>query len=368
MRVAYDVAPLMNPRTGIGHYAASLLDELMNRGDVTFDLFAVTRNKDDGAVPRRPSDSFKHVRLPARMVVTAWELIGRPTADEWFPRADVVHGTNFWVPPISGRRSIVTLHDLTFWFFPELCTPQIQRYKWIVPKVLERCGGVITPSRVVADEVHSVFGFPSERLHVVPEGVRGAFTGAEPDPKLRDRLGIRGRYLLFAGTQEPRKNLDRTIQAFARLGLDDVQLVLAGPQGWGSVDLPALIHKLKLDGKVIVSGYLPDPELASLMVAADAFVFPTLYEGFGLPPLEAMAAGVPVVASRAGSLPEVLADAAFWCDPTDTDSIAGAMLSVLTDDAAREEAIRLGHARARLFDWAVTATKTFEAYQTVAEG
>src|SRR5207249_8471127 len=156
------------------------------------------------------------------------------------------------------------------------------------------------------------------------------------------------------GSQEPRKNLDRLIAAFAQLdtSLPELQLVVAGPQGWGSVDLPAVVRKLDLEGRVVFPGYLPDEQVGSLVAGARAFVFPTLYEGFGLPPLEAMAAGVPVVASRAGSLPEVLGDSPFWCDPLDVDSIAAAIRTAVTDEGLRERAVAAGHARVAGYDWA----------------
>ncbi|MGH2688627.1 MAG: glycosyltransferase family 4 protein [Actinomycetota bacterium] len=376
MRIAYDAAPLLNARTGVGHYAATLLDRLLELDpELWFSLFAITRQRDTSKVPQHERVSFRHVRIPARVAVTAWEHSGLASGDKLLfgsqiGEADVVHGTNFWIPPIqsgTGAKGIVTIHDLTFWFYPELCTPQVRRYRWIVPKVLQRCAAVLVPSQTIKEQAAAELGFDGDRIVVTPEGVRNAFTGAVPDPVLTERLGVRGDYLLFVGTQEPRKNLDRLIAAFARLGDKDLQLVIAGPPGWGSVDLPGVVRKLGLDGRVVFSGYLPDEQIGSLMAGARAFVFPTLYEGFGLPPLEAMAAGVPVVAARAGSLPEVLGDAPFWCDPLDVDSIAEA-IGRAGDGEARASAVEQGRKRAASYDWRATAELTLETYRRVAAG
>lgn len=367
MRIAYDAAPLLTPRTGVGHYAATLLERLLAaEPDLRFDLFALTRARDTSSVPRGERVRLWHRRVPARAAVVAWEVLGRPAGERFLGEVDVVHGTNFWIPPLRASNGIVTIHDLTFVLYPEFCTPQVRRYRWIVPRVLRRCALVLTPSQTVRAQVAEELRFPEDRIVVTPEGVREAFTEAAPDRALLTRLGIDREYVLFAGTQEPRKNLDRLIQAFALLP-DDVQLVIAGPPGWGSVDLPALARRLRLGGRVVFSGYLPDPEVAALMAGARAFAFPTLYEGFGLPPLEAMRAGVPVVAARAGALPEVLGDVPLYCDPLDVESIAEAIRRAVGDEAAREAAICAGRERAGRYSWDETARRTLEAYRMVAE-
>ncbi|MGH9199379.1 MAG: glycosyltransferase family 4 protein, partial [Acidimicrobiia bacterium] len=309
MRVAYDAAPLLNPRAGVGHYAAALLEEMLKTTDLEFNLFAVTRAANGDHIPSNQRVQFVHRRLPARIVVTAWETLGWPSGEVLTGASDVVHGTNFWIPPTKRSHGIVTIHDLTFLFYPELCTPQVQRYRWIVPKVLKRVAAVITPTETVKREVVEHLKFPSDRVFVTLEGVSGHFRGAKPDRQLLTRLGIGSDYLLFSGTQEPRKNLDRLIQAFADLGDANLELVITGPRGWGSIDLPELAHKLGVGDRTIFCGYLSSAELAAVMAGATAYVFPSIYEGFGLPPLEAMAAGIPVVAARAGSMPEILGDA-----------------------------------------------------------
>lgn len=367
LRIAYDVMPLMARLAGVGYYAATLLEKLMAlESGIDFGLYAVTWKGDVSSIPR--GVSFRHLRLPARTVAPIWEFLGRPAGERLLGNSDVVHGTNFWIPPLERRNGIVTIHDLTFWFYPELCTRAIQRYRWIIPRMLKRVPLVITPSETVRQEVSSELKFPEDRIVVTPEGIRGAFKGATFDPGLAAKLGITKSYVLFTGTQEPRKNLDRLIRAFASLEGDDLQLVISGPPGWGSVDLPAVARHLGVDGRIVFTGYLSDSQLGSVVTGARAFAFPSIYEGFGLPPLEAMAAGVPVVAANAGSLPEVLGDAPFWCDPADVDSIAAAIESAVSNEAARDSSIELGRTQAARYDWEVTAKKTLDAYHLVARG
>lgn len=368
LRIAYDAGPLLGSVTGVGHYTATLLDRLLALdADLHFNLYALAWKSDTSRIPRGERISLRYKRLPARLAVTAWELAGRPDGERLFGQADVVHGTNFWVPPLRRKNGVVTIHDLTFWLYPELCTAQIQRYRWIVPRVIKRCALVITPCETIRRQVADELRFPAERIVVTPEGVRGAFVGATFDPALAGRLRVRGDYVLFAGTQEPRKNLDRLLRAFATVE-EDLQLVIAGPPGWGSVDLPGVARHLGVDRRVLFTGYLTDRELSSLMAGARAFVFPSLYEGFGLPPLEAMAAGIPVVAARAGSLPEVLGEAPFWCDPLDVASIADAIRRACSDEEARAAAVSSGRRQASMYDWRETARKTLQTYRVIAEG
>lgn len=366
MQIAYDAAPLLQSPTGIGHYTLTLLEQILAlRPEIQVVLWALSMAGDTERIPSDQRLQLKHMRIPARIVVLMWERIGRPKAEKLFGQADVVHGTNFWVPPLQSRKGVVTIHDLTFRLYPEMCTPPVQRYEWIVPKVLRRCRLVITPSETVRSQVAQELRFPLDDIVVTPEGVRGSFIGAKRDAAVAQRLGVEGEYVLFAGTQEPRKNLDRLIQAFASVR-SDLKLLIAGPSGWGSINLPALTRKLHLNDRVIFSGYLADGELASLMAGCRAFVFPTIYEGFGLPPLEAMAAGVPVVSSTGGSLPEILGDAPFYCDPFDVASIAGATEEATKEGEARNSAVRRGIEQASKYSWEETARLTLHAYDRVA--
>ncbi|MGH2717416.1 MAG: glycosyltransferase family 4 protein [Actinomycetota bacterium] len=358
MRVAYDAAPLLNPLTGVGHYAAELHRALQaTEGGPALRLFAVGRQR--SAPEGLPVHRLK---VPARAAVAAWEYSRFPPGEWLAGRCDVVHGTNFWVPPLQRRNGVVTIHDLTFLLHPEWCTPPVRRYRWIVPKVLGRSAIVVTPSETVAAQVAGELSFPRDRIVVTPEGVRTAGAGAGAE----GRAAARGDYALFIGAREPRKNLDRLLRAFQGLGDLGLGLVIAGPAGWGESGLHEGVNLLANGVRVTVPGYLSDADLAATLRAAQVFVFPSLYEGFGLPPLEAMAARVPVVASRAGSLPEVLGDAPFWCDPLDETSIAEAIRRAVTDTGARVSAVDRGRVRAAGYRWSETARLTIEAYRQAA--
>lgn len=366
MRIAYDAAPLLNPRTGVGHYAAALADHLLAADPaLELSLFAIGRQPAPPdiplALPGRERATLRRLPIPARLVVGAWEVAGRPPGDVLYGAVDAVHGTNYWLPPLRRSNGVVTVHDLTFLLYPEFCTPQVRRYRWILPRVLRRCAVVLTPSATVADQVSAELGFPRDRIVVTPEGVRPG-AAAEPGAP-RPPSAPRGGYLLFTGTQEPRKNLGRLLLAFARLGDLDLRLVVAGPAGWGQTRLQQGVAELGIAGRVHFPGYVPDADLAALLAGARAFVFPSIYEGFGLPPLEAMAAGIPVVAARAGSLPEVLGDAPVWCDPLDVDSIAEAIRTAVTEEDRRAQAVGAGRRVAAGYDWATTARLTLEAYR-----
>lgn len=383
MRIAYDVAPLKFPRTGVGHYAAALLEHLIEvEPDLEFNFFSLTARQGSGfdfpaAVAGRAYMNGKGAgrlyklasRIPRsarRVALTAWTMAGRPSAERFIGRSEVVHGTNFWVPPLAARNGVVTIHDLSFWIYPEFCTPPVRRYRTTMPRILDRCQIVITPSQTVKSETADAFKFPADRIVVTPEGVRGAFVGAEPDPQLAAKIGVTKQYVLCAGTQEPRKNLDRLIEAMSLLRDLDLQLVIAGPPGWGSVDLPAVARKHGVEDRVLFSGYLEDSKLGALMASAAVFAYPSIYEGFGLPPLEAMAAGVPVVAGAAGALPETLGEAAVWCNPRETSSIADAIRLAVTDETIRSSSIEKGKTQSRLYDWHETARLTLAAYRAVA--
>lgn len=365
MRIIYDAAPLLNPLTGVGHYASSLLQEMLIQDrEARFGLVAFTLRADKARLPVHDRVSVKHYRVPSRWLVTGWEKVGFPKGEAVFGRSDAVHGTNYWVPPLRKPNGVVTIHDLTFRLYPNMCTPQVQRYEWIVPKVLKRCSIVITHTEVIKAQVVSELGFPQDRIVVTRGGVRGTFKGATPDHRLERDHGIEGDYVLFMGSSEPRKNLDRLLQAFAALQ-HQVQLVIAGPPGWGGVDIESLANKLHLGKRVVITGYLPEAQIGSLVAGARLFAFPSLYEGFGLPPLEAMAAGVPVVAASAGALREVLGSAPFYCDPLDVDSIADALSRALSDEQSRQTAIKAGREQAAKYSWSETARLTLAAYRRI---
>jgi glycosyltransferase involved in cell wall biosynthesis len=365
MRVAYDVSAAMRLKSGVGYYVLSLLSALADRDDLSLSTYALTVGG------HRLLDHAHRLRrwaIPGRAGPNLWTRIGYPSGELLTGPADVVHGTNFWIPPLRHRNGVVTIHDLAFAQHPEFVSPTVSRYRQILPKVLDRCAGVIAPSRTVADGITSELGVPPEQITVTYEGAREVFARATFNPESASRLGVHGDFVMYAGQFEPRKNMLRLLRAFASLEQPGLKLILAGPKGAESRAVEAQIRKSKLDSKAVITGYLSESELASLMAGARAFAFPSIYEGFGLPPIEAMSAGVPVVAARSGSLPEILDGAPFWCDPLDESSIAKALLIAVSDEAARTKAIALGRTRAAFFTWDRVAGLTVEAYRRANGG
>jgi glycosyltransferase involved in cell wall biosynthesis len=275
-------------------------------------------------------------------------------------RADVIHGTNFVLPPPGrGAAGVVTIHDLSYLRFPETVSSASARYRELVPRSLRRAALVIADTNAVAEEIVAEYHLEPARVRAIPLGVDTAWFDAPAQPPAE--LHLPERYLLFVGTLEPRKNLSTLLTAFRELRRQDPStppLVLAGPAGWG----PRL-DTAGLDAQDVRQvGYLDSGALRSVVAHAAALCFPSIYEGFGLPPLEALAAGTPVVASDLAPLREVLKDAGSavrFFPPHDPDALARAISMTLA--APREPAEGIAHARR--FTWARTASVTALAYR-----
>ncbi len=342
-----DAGPLLDRPTGVGRYTSELARALDENG-VDVSAYAISlRGHSDPAVRRW--------RAPARLVHRAWHSFGMPAVDRLIGDADVVHGTNFVLPP-SKAPGLVTIHDLSF--LRNDAFPGARAWARMVPWSLERAGRVITITESMAGEIVDHYGTPRDRIVVTPLGVAPVFFGATPlsDSSL-ERLGITRPFVLAAGALEPRKNLPRLLEAWRALGGDrrGWSLVLAGPKGWGP-------NLLETPG-VVLTGWVGDETLPGLLAAADVFAFPSLYEGFGLPPLEAMAAGTACVVGAYSAAEEVVGDAALLVDPSDVSAIAGGLLALMTDERQRRAHALAGKARAAGFTWEATARKTTEAYR-----
>ncbi len=365
IRVAFDATPLLGPRTGVGQFCAGVLPVLAQREDLAMSGFAMSwrgrhalaASLPDGAVPvNRP--------LPAHVLQELWARWPWPTAEACVGRVDVVHGTNFVVPPARRAAMVVSVHDLTPLRFPEWCRPASLVYPKLVHKAVERGAWVHTDSAFVAREVIDLLGVPGERVRVVPLGVP---VGPAVVPSLRpSRLPEWvSRYVLALGTVEPRKDLPTLVKAFELVAdhQPDLALVIAGPDGWGGDQLATAVATGAAPDRVVRLGWVSPADRDWLLRQATVFAYPSRYEGFGLPPLEAMTYGVPVVASRAGALQEVLGDAAYLVEPSDGEALAIALEHVLTDRAARDDLVRRGRERAGLYSWEACAEGLARLYR-----
>ncbi len=275
------------------------------------------------------------------------------------------------VVPLAMRRpSVVTVHDLAFLRFPERFRPARRRYLAVLARLsVRRAAHVLTVSEFTRREVVDLLGVPSEKVTATPNG-RDERLGplpADAVARFRETQSLPERFLLFLGTLEPRKNLPALLRAYA--GVADVvgmPLVVAGGKGWMYEPIFELVGELGLRERVRFAGFVPREDLAAWYNAATALVYPSLYEGFGLPPLEALQCGTPVITSNTSSLPEVVGDAALTVDPTSVAALGDALVRIATDAALREELRSRGPAQAARFSWERTAAGTLQALRTVA--
>jgi glycosyltransferase involved in cell wall biosynthesis len=303
-------------------------------------------------------------RMPARVVRELWARGVRwPRIEHWTGPVDVVHALNYVAPP-SRAPVVVTVYDLTFVRFPELCTPDTLRYGDLVRHAI-RAGAVVhTGSEFVAGEVRELLGVPADRVVATHLGIPAVRGG---DPEAGARLVGAKRYVLALGTVEPRKNLPALVRAFSHLAADDpdVRLVVAGPEGWDGGRFAAAVAGSPARDRIERLGFVSVEARRNLLAGASVFAYPSLYEGFGFPPLEAMTVGVPVVASRAGSLPEVLGDAALFADPDDEHALADALARVLSEPAVRDELVARGRKQAARYSWSATAAQVVDLYRSL---
>jgi glycosyltransferase involved in cell wall biosynthesis len=367
IRVAIDATPLIGHRTGVGAFAARAIDGLAGRDEVEITAFAVTwRNR--GLLRSMVPPETRGVRapMPAGPLHAAWARVDGPVIERWTGPVDVVHGTNCIVPPARRAAEVVTIHDLTFVHFPELCDPVSLRFPRLIRRALRRGAFVHADSETVAAEVIDHFGARPERVRVVPLGVEPSSSPGLPpgDPAPSGR-----RYVLALGTVEPRKDIPSLVRAFDMLaaGHPDVELVIAGAPGWGEVALDTAVRASVHAGRIRRLGWVDDEERLALLRGAAVLAYPSLYEGFGLPPLEAMAAGVPVVATAAGAVPEVVGDAAVLVPIGDEGALAEAIAGVLDEPDLHRRLVVAGTRRAARFTWDRCVAGLVELYEDAAE-
>lgn len=362
LRVAVDATPLLNRRTGVGAMTAALFERLGPSDDIDLHGYVVSwrgRRRYREAVP----DRVTAVRLPwpARLVHLAWQRSNHPRLPGGY---DVVHGTNYAVPPTRKGARLVTVHDLTAWRFPEL----VDRHSLANPRLLQQAvaGGadVHCVSAAVGCEVVEDLGVDVERVHVIANGFDPV--GPGDGDAARQRIGAP--YILSIGTIEPRKDYVGLIRAMREVWIEhpDLKVVIVGGDGWGVDAFNDAVRSSGAGDRVVRAGYVSDQEKADLVAGAELLAYPSVYEGFGLPVVEAMDAGLPVVTTAVPALAEVVGDAAAVVVPGDRDELASAIVSVLTDSARRMELIAAGRTRVARFSWDRTASELADLYRLLA--
>lgn len=308
-------------------------------------------------------------RLPVRGLNFFWYRSAWPRLDWFFrTRLDLTHSATPLILPTRGKK-IITVHDLYFIDFPRQSGTEAGKFFFRrLTRSLREADGVITFSRSTRDEIVGRFNLPPEKIRVIPHGLDSAFEEEIPATRLeevRRKFNLPQSFLLFVGAQEPRKNLSRLLDGLAILHRQGkkIALVLVGPAGLDTERIQTKIRQLGLSAWVQNLGYLDTTELRPIYRLASLLVFPSLAEGFGFPPLEAMASGLPVVASLAPAIPEVCGDAAEFFPPEDAAAMASKVLLVLEDSSRREALVRRGIMRARSFSWEIAARQTLSLYE-----
>lgn len=349
MRIAYDTSPLATQRSGVGNYTAYLLEHLQ-------------QHTDDAIIPVTHNGQ-------RRMNKTLW-MQTRLRRDLRAIAPDITHFTN-GVAPLGLRRPFVlTIHDMTLWSQAE--HHPIKRrlaMRPIMPLAARQAAAVITPSQSVRAAVVERLGIPPERVHVVYEAAAGHFAACPPPAACRSLAQhLEGPFILFVGTLEPRKNLNRLLAAYAELHRRlPHKLVITGAPGWMTSSLTGKIEALGLGSCVWVTGYVPNEMLHALYHRAAALVYPSLEEGFGLPIVEAMSAGTPVITSHHGAMAEIAGGAAHLVDPYRVEAIAAGIAHVLEDHAHATALTKRGRARAATFTWGRAAAETRIVYTHALE-
>lgn len=368
MRVAFHVDQLwFDAPGGIGTYVWELFPAL-GAADPTIELIPfASRWEHDPPRMWALREPPVVIRSTIRTSYPSWALTARPRLPAALAAADVVHATNpAAVPPVGrDQRLVVTVHDLAFERFPALFP---RGWRWLYRAGLRaaahRADAILVPSESTADDVIRGSSVDPTRVHVTPLAPTLAPAGEDGHAVL-DRLGVPTPFVLSVGTLEPRKNLVRLVRAYRQVAPDVPHaLVLAGPAGWHPVELEAELGRGG-PGTIVRTGPVRDADLAALYRSADAFAYVSLYEGFGLPVLEAMAAGTPVVASETSSIPEVAGDAALLVDPEDVGAIADALARVLGDHGLADDLRGRGLDRAAAYTWERTARATLDVYRHV---
>jgi glycosyltransferase involved in cell wall biosynthesis len=370
VRVAIDYTPAIRQSAGIGRYTRGLVAALADIDQENqYVLFCA------GGSPSRtewpPNFAVRRSPIPSRWLTTGWHRMGLPFPAELLTgTCDLYHSPDFVLPPLRTARGVVTVHDLTFMRLPACADPGLRAYlNRSVPKAVSAARHVLADSWSTRNDLIELLQVRPGKVSVVPGAVDATFARVEDPATLEQtRAGYRlpPWFIISVGTLEPRKNYSRLVSAYALMRRQSAlphHLVIAGRPGWLYQELNERARTEGVGNHVHFLGFVPDRDLPALYTLADLMVFPSLYEGFGMPPLEAMACGTPVVSSNNSSLPESVGSAALTVDAEHVEDIADAMARVLGNNSLRARLIELGKIQAERFTWTAAARQLLAAYR-----
>jgi glycosyltransferase involved in cell wall biosynthesis len=371
MRICLNASPAVHHIAGLGRYTQELMTALL---DVDSENeYVAFYNRPSEAQVDPPLDRLPH--LTTNLATKPWRMsalvahFARIPQNRLFPGIHLFHATDHLLPRLTNLKSVFTLHDLVFRFYPHTHKPLNRWFLTLMmPRFLRAADAVIAVSESSKRDAIQAYGIDEGKITVIYEGVSGQFRRATPEAitAVRGKYSLPDEFILSVATIEPRKNLTSLLEAYHALR-DEAPpgLVIVGKKGWLYSGFFDRLRELGLEHEVLFPGFVPDEDLPALYSAADLFVFPSLYEGFGLPVLEALACGTPVVASNAASLPEVAGEAALLVDPTSVSDLVRAVRDVLGSEELREDLKARGPRQAARFSWRKAARETLAVYTSL---
>ncbi len=378
MRITIDYTAAIRQGAGIGTYVRNLVGAMLQQDSSNqYTLLTSGQSSSEHPFPEAENVRGRSIFLPDRYLNVLWYRWRVPLPATLFSGpTDIYHGPDFVLPPLGKQvKKVVTVHDLAFLEHPEYAVPSLADYlRKVVPEAVNSADVVATVSGEVSRTLSKHFQTPAEKMIVIPNGVSPQFH-RRTDPLLlsatQHKFGLKYPLVLGVGTMEPRKNHMGLIKAFYQAQQKKggpAMLAIAGGQGWLYEETKQLVAELKLEKKVRFLGRVTDLELILLYSMADVFAFPSFAEGFGIPLIEAMACGAPVITSNVSAMPEVVGDAALLIDPHNIDELATAISNLLENEQMREELRAKGYQRAREYTWEASAQKMLHIYQNLSNG
>jgi len=374
MKIGIDISQIVYEGTGVATYTRELVKSLVKVGDkdefIVFGSSLRLRRLLKEFLTSLPKENVKgnFSFLPPKLLEFLWNGVHLFPVENLVGEVDIFHSSDWLEPPTKKAKKVTTIHDLTVYKYPETFFARgghdiVKNQKRKLFFAKQECDLIICVSENTKQDAMEILKIPEKKLKVIYEAPDSIYFPRNQDEveKVKNKFKINGDYLLCVGTREPRKNIDRVLMAFVEISraYPELSLVIAGKYGWGDKKLKVKSEKLK----VRILGFVEKEDLASLYSGAEAFVYPSLYEGFGLPILEAMACGCPVITSNIGSMRELAAGFSVLVDPQSTDSIAENILKLLKNNDLRQELKIKGLKRAGEFSWEKAALQTLEAYR-----
>ncbi|MCU0481823.1 MAG: glycosyltransferase family 4 protein [Anaerolineae bacterium] len=371
--IGIDYTPAYEQGAGIGRTVRGLVSALAHQDSNTdYRLFVAGANTKPLPPQLAPNFTYKPSRITPKWWARIWHRAQIPYAIEnIIGGVDIFHATDFVLPPLRKKtKSIVTIHDLSYIRVPETASPSLKAYlDGVVPRSLQRATHIHAVSEMTRQDLMNLYHIPPEKISVIFNAVESHFKPTTPSAEIFAKYQIPNvPYIITVGTVQPRKNYSRLVKALAQLRFKhDIHLVVVGGRGWLEDEFYATIRDTKMIDYVHLTGFVSDEDLPALYTGAVAMAFPSLYEGFGIPILEAMACGIPVVSSNTSSLPEVADDATLLIDPYSIEEIHNALEKVITDQNLREILIQRGFKQAKKFTWEQSAHQLLGLYRQLLE-